>query len=247
MAQNRSGMPRALHYIFLGLIGLVSGPVSAQQPPSPEGAPPAAAPPVATQPSKAAVSMEERLPGDHWIIEIRDEISGTINTATNVVTEVTPKDISLRVDVVRPDHTSSEGLVILDRSWNIIRNNRWQYFPYDGNVGVQTPLTVGKTWAFQFTAVNNTARAAAWKWSGASMVVGQETVTTKAGTFDTFKIETRSSSTNIHDPTHTEELVSQTWYAPVIAHWVKSSRIFRTDNHLQSNSTSELVEFARKQ
>jgi len=191
--------------------------------------------------------MEELLPGDHWTVEIRDEITGTVSTGTNVVTEVTPTNISVRYTVTRSNKTRDEGykgFITFDRSWNAIRSSAWQYFPYDGNTGIETPLAVGKTWAFQFNAVNNQS-GVVWKWSGRSKVVDQETVTTKAGTFETFRIETTSSSSSL--PAQTEEFVAVTWYAPALAHWVKRSGILRNDSRLRSNSTSELVEFGRKQ
>jgi hypothetical protein len=144
-------MSKVFRYAVLGLIGLLPGTALAQQATAREASPAAASSPASVEPSKAAISLEERLPGDHWTIEVRDEITGTVSTQTNVVTEVTPTDISVRFNIVRPDKTTSEGLNIVDRSWNSIRGGPWQYFPYDGNTGVQTPLTVGKTWPFNST------------------------------------------------------------------------------------------------
>lgn len=230
----------------LVLILLVAGSARAEPVTAPAEAQGAPSPPASMPPEMTIVPMAERLSGDHWTVEVRDEISGTVSTQTNVVTEVTPTDMSVRFDLVRPDKTHSEGLNIIDRSWNSIRSGPWQYFPYDGNTGVQTPLAVGKTWVFQFNAVNS-VYGVTWKWSGISKVVGEETVTTKAGTFETFRIETTSSSSNFRDSKRTEELIAQTWYAPVIAHWVKRSWILRNDNHLRSNNTYEIVEFGRKQ
>jgi hypothetical protein len=85
----------------LGLIGWVSyaAAASAQQSSIPEQAP-ASASPVATVPSNAVVPMDERLPGDHWTVEGRDAIAGTVSTTISVVTEVTPTDISVRANVV---------------------------------------------------------------------------------------------------------------------------------------------------
>jgi len=231
--------------VALVLILFVAGNAWAEQATAPVDVQGSASPPAST-PEKTVVPMAERLLGDHWTVEVRDEITGTVNIQTNVVTEVTPTDITVRFDLVRPDKTHSEGLNIADRSWNAIRSGPWQYFPGDGNTGVQTPLAVGKTWAFQFNAVNN-VHGVTWKWSGTSKVVGQETVTTKAGTFDTFRIETTSSSSNFKDSTLTEELIAQTWYAPVIAHWVKRSWILRNNNRLRSNNTYEIAEFGRRQ
>jgi len=235
-------------YAVLGLIGWAccAAAALAQQSSIPQQAPPASASPVASVPSNAAVPMDERLPGDHWTVEGRDAIAGTASTATSVVTDITPTDISVRANFVRADKSSGETFITYDRSWNSIRGGFWQYFPYDGNTGIQTPLTVGKTWSFQFSAVNTQA-GVVWKWSGTSKVVGQETVTTKAGEFETFRIETTSASTNLKDPTRTEPLIGVTWFAPALAHWVKRSWILYNDNRLRSNNTYEVVEFGRRQ
>ena len=86
-----------LRYIALGFVGLLSGAALAQQAPRPEGVPaplPAAA---SAEPPKAAISLEERLPDDHWAFEVRDEITGTVSTQTIVVTEVTPTDVSVLI------------------------------------------------------------------------------------------------------------------------------------------------------
>jgi hypothetical protein len=224
-----------LRYAVLGVIGLVAGSAWAQQPTQ--------APAAAVQPSKAVISMEEPLVGDHWTYDVRDEITGTITaTRTNVVTEVTAKDISTRVDIVgKPE----PGQIVYDRSWNVTASGLWKYSPHDGS-GIQPPLAVGKTWSFQGSEINISG-GFNWSRSGKSKVVGQETVTTKAGTFDTFKIETLLSRKNVKDPTRKGEVTAVTWYAPAIDHWVKRTIVNRVDSHLLVNNTIELIEYGRKQ
>ena len=234
-----------LRCVVLGLVGLAAGAAWAQQAPPPEGTPAASASPASAEPTKADISIEEQLPGDHWTVEVRDEITGTVSTQTSVVTEVTPTDISVRFNVVRPDKTNSEGFGIYDRSWNLINSGPWRYSPNDGT-GIQKPLTTGKTWTFQANDVN-AGGGYIWNRSGRSKVVGQENLTTKAGTFETFKIETTYSRRNVKDPTKKEEVIGQTWYAPAIDHWVKRAVITRVDNHLVVNNTLELTEYGRKQ
>ena len=187
--------------------------------------------------------MEEPLPGDHWTYEVRDEITGTISaTRTNVVTEVTPTEISIRFSI---QGTSNGGFNIYDRSWNLIGNEPWRYSPNDGS-GIRTPLAIGKTWAFQSNDVN-AKNGNIGKRSGTSKVVGQESLTTRAGTFETFKIETSYSVRGVNDPTRKAEVTAQTWYAPAIDHWVKRTFVSRADKHLRVNNTIELVEYGRKQ
>jgi hypothetical protein len=219
-----------LRYVVLGMIGLLAGSAWAQQPP-------------AVQPSEAIVSMEEPMPGDHWTYEVRDEITGTITaTRTNVVTEVTPKDISTRVNTVGK---LDPGQIVYDRSWNVTASGFWKYSPDDGS-GIHLPLTAGKTWNFK-SSETNASNGFIWNRSGKSKIVGPETVTTKAGTFETFKIETSFSRKSVNDPTRKGEVTSVTWYAPAINHWVKRTLVSRADKHLLINNTVELTEYGRKQ
>jgi len=219
-------------YAVLAAFSLVAGNAWAQTAPPPLEAP------------KAVVPMQEPQPGDRWTYEIRDEITGKINgTRENVVTEVTPKNISMRFTI---SATSNEGFDVFDRSWNLISAPNWRYSPYQGSTGIQAPLEVGKSWSFQSNNTNGT-NGAIWKESGTSKVVGRETVTTKAGTFDTFKIETSFSTQNVKDVTRKNEIVYQTWYAPDIDHWVKRISVIKSDGHVRSNNILELVDYGRKQ
>ena len=229
-----------LRYAVLIGVSLVFNGAWAQQT-SPPAAAQEAAP--SAQPDKAVVPMEQPQPGDRWTYEVRDEITGTITaTRENVVTEVTPTEISVRSKRLG---ATEEGLNVYDRSWNLIEAAPWRFSPNDG-MGVRSPLAVGKTWPVQGNNVNNTS-GAIWKRSGTSKVVGQESIRTKAGTFDTFKIETTYVSKNVKDPTRNEEITSQTWYAPAIDHWVKRVFVSRANKHMRINNTIELVDYGRKQ
>ena len=211
-------------------ICLVAGAARAQQP-SPEA-----------QPAKAVVAMEEPHPGDHWTYEIRDDVTGRVRE--NVVTEVTPTTISVRYKKLGANN-AEEGFTVYDRSWNVVEARPWRYSPHDGS-GIQSPLEVGKTWPVRTNNINS-ANGNVWKRSGASKVIGQESVTTKAGTFDTFKIETTFTGTNVNNPTLKNEVTSLTWYAPAIDHWVKRTFVSRANKHLQINNAIELIEYGRKQ
>jgi hypothetical protein len=193
--------------------------------------------------AKPVIAMEEPSPGDFWVYETRDEISGTVSAVrTNMVTEVTPTEISVRFTTQGKD---GGGLNVYDRTWNIRVSGPWKYQPHDGT-GIQSPLKVGTTWKFQSDDVNP-GNGAIWKRSGQSKVVGQETVTTRAGTFDTFKVETVMARHPTNDPTRKWEIIRQTWYAPAINHWVKRTFVARAGGHLQTSETLELVEYGRKQ
>lgn len=222
-----------LRYATVLAICLVASSARAQQ----------ASPSAPVQPSSGVVAMEEPQPGDHWTYEIRDEITGKIgSTRENVVTEVTPKNVSVRYNMVG---TSKEGFDVYDRSWNLVSAPNWRYLPYQGSTGINAPLEIGKSWSFRSNDINS--NGAVWKETGTSKVVGQEALTTKAGTFDTFKIETSLTIQNAKDVTKTNEVEFQTWYAPTIDHYVKRIIVSKVDKHLRRNDTLELVEYGRKQ
>jgi hypothetical protein len=221
---------------------LVATNASAQQPSAPAAAPNAAQPPAA----QAAVPMQEPLPGDHWTYDIRDEITGKITaTREHAVTEVTPTAISIRSRKLGATNNKEDGFAVYDRSWNLVEAAPWRYSPHDGS-GIQSPLAVGKTWPVRTNNINS-ANGAIWRRSGISKVVGEESITTKAGTFDTFKIETTFTGTNVNNPTLKNDVISTTWYAPAIDHWVKRTFVSRANKHLRINDVTELVEYGRKQ
>jgi hypothetical protein len=200
------------------------------------------------QPAEAPVtppppaSMEEPMPGDHWVYEIRDEILGTVrSTRTNAVTEVTPKEISTRATFSPNNNAVS---VIFDRFWNRTSQGDLRYTPNDGT-GIRLPLALGKTWIIKANEVNSKS-GDSWNRSGTSKVVGQESLTTKAGTFDVFKIETSMTTRNANNPGRKSEWVSETWYAPAIDHWVKRTFTSRVDGHLAENVSETLTEYGRK-
>jgi hypothetical protein len=231
-----------LRYAVLGMIGLLASNASAQQAPAPmETVAPASSP--AAAPPNAVVTMEDPLPGDHWTYEIRDEISGAIKvTRNNIVTEVTPTEISTRVDTAGK---ADPGQIVYDRAWNILKSGPWKYSPHDGS-GIQSPLALDRTWNFQSNEIN-AGSGSSWRRSGKSKVAGKESVTTKVGTFEAFIIETSYSVRNANDPTKKVEVTSKTWYAPAIDHWIKRTFVSRRDGRLMVNNTIELVDYGRKQ
>jgi hypothetical protein len=216
----------------------------AQQPSAqPETSPPRSST-GSDQPTRSLIHMEDPQVGDHWIYEVRDEIAGKVTgTRNNIVTEVTPETLSVRFDMVG---TSIGGFNLYDRQWNLKKSGSISYSPNDGTSGFPANLSVGKTWTFQSSMINN-SNGGAWKRSGSSKVVAQETITTKAGTFDAFKIETSFLQRNANNPSGKGETTFLTWYAPAVDHWVKRVTTVKSEGHLRENNTYELVEYGRKQ
>jgi hypothetical protein len=222
----------------LGLT-LTAGSLSAQT--TPKESPPAASAPAVEAPNSPEPMEDVRL-GDHWTYELRDDITGEVkSTITNTVTDVSDSEISTRSALLG---SPNFGYLTFDRSWNLINNGVWRYTPNDGT-GIRAPLAVGKTWSTKSTDLNSTA-GVSWKRSGTTKVVAQESVTTRAGTFDTFKLESSSQIQNANDPTKKFQAVLEIWYAPAIDHWVKRSFVQRSDGRVRERNTIELVEYGRR-
>jgi hypothetical protein len=225
-----------IRWLLMACLGALSTGAAAQQA---GGSGPSAPSPEAPA---AIVAMEQPLQGDHWTYDTRDEITGKIKeTRVFTVTDATPKEIAVRFAVTGTDRS---GTLVFDRAWNVKNADTMKYLPNSG-LGIVEPLKVGAVKDFKVEQIN-TEKGFTWKWSGTSKVSGQEKVTTKAGTFDTFKIDTTYSFYRTTDPGRKSDTVMQTWYAPAIDHWVKRVTISRTDKLLRLNETSELVEYGRK-
>lgn len=230
-------MWRSTVFATVGLLATV-GSLSAQTPaPSPPAAPPAA-----VDTPNAPEPMEDVQTGDHWTYQVRDDITGELkSTVTNTVTDATATEINIRFSLLG---NPQAGYQTFDRTWNLTNSGIWRFSPNDGT-GIRLPLAVGKTWSFKNAALNTKA-GNSLKRSGTAKVLAQESITTSAGTFDTFKIEISLQEENAADSTKKLQVVQQMWYAPAIDHWVKRSMVSRADGQVRDKSTMELVEYGRR-
>jgi hypothetical protein len=180
--------------------------------------------------------------GDRWVYESKDEITGfPKDTFSQVVTEVSPKEIVVNLTF---KGKPASVLIAFDHDWNRLDNPSVRFKPNDGQ-GIRSSLAVGKEWRAEYEA-RATQTGVATKGSVISKVVGQESITTPAGTFDTFKIETRVQSIVASDPSRSTQYENVGWWAPKINHWVRRKFITRLQNRVQSSSSEELTDFSRK-
>jgi len=181
--------------------------------------------------------------GDHWTIDTRDEITGLpTETFIRVVTDVSPSEVVVRV-TTRGKNTS--GIVVYDRNWNRIENSTWKWKPNDG-WGVRFPLAVGKEWRSEVEA-RTTQTGGADKTTISAKVTAQESVTTPAGTFDTFKIETKSREIVANNPSKSTDYEYVSWYAPQVNYWVRQTFLTRVQKRTTKSTSEELVAYGRKQ
>ena len=180
--------------------------------------------------------------GDRWTYETKDELTGEPKgTYVVVVTEMSDKEI---VNTVSFRGKNGSQLVVLDHDLNRLDDSIWKYKPNDAQ-GVRPPLTVGKTWRFQYDA-RNMQNGAVLQTTGVAKVVAKETVTTPAGTFETFKIERHLRQHNTSDQTKNSESDVVTWYAPEINRWVRRTFVTRIEKRVRSSGSEELADFSRK-
>jgi hypothetical protein len=182
------------------------------------------------------------LSGDRWVYELKDEITGDVKlTTTVVVLDVSEAEINTRVSVrgaARPQQ------IVFDKNWNRIDDSVWKYRPTDGT-GIQAPLAVGKEWRFENKAThfqNGTALST----TGQSKVVAEEKITTSAGTFDAFKIETTMRQINSNDQTKAATVTAALWYAPSVNRWVRRTYKLQIEGRLRDSHTEELTDYSRK-
>jgi hypothetical protein len=181
--------------------------------------------------------------GDRWTYETKDEITGEgSGTVVDVVTEVSDKEF----DVRRAKRGGSGGwLIAYDHEWNRLDNSVWKFKPNDGQ-GIRVPLVVGKEWQAEFES-SNMKNGTVLEGAVRTKVAARESITTAAGTFDTFRLETHTSTHVTEDPSKVADNEVVTWYAPQINHWVKRTTTFRVEKRIRSSISEELVDFGRKQ
>jgi hypothetical protein len=181
------------------------------------------------------------LPGDRWVYEVTDEITGDIKqTTTVVVLDVSEKEINTRVSI----RGANPRQIVFDRGWSRIDDSSWKFTPSDGT-GIKMPLQVGRDWRFDSKATSFQS-GTAMSVNGQSKVVGAEKLTTSAGTFDTFKIETTARQINANDQTKSSTLTATLWYAPSVNRWVRKTYKLQVEGRLRESQTEELTDYSRK-
>lgn len=179
--------------------------------------------------------------GDRWVFDRRDELSNLPkDTYTRIVTAVSDKEI-ITDFYVRGN--PAKTVMIFDRGWGLIDNSTAKYKPDNGQ-GVRLPLTIGKSWRSEYDEKGHNT-GANLHGSAISKVTAQESLTTPAGIFDTFKIETQIRAFPPSDPAKLWELQMVRWYAPQANHWVRDTYVVRFDKRTRISTSAELIDFSR--
>ena len=124
-----------------------------------------------------------------------------------------------------------------------IDDGNWKLRP--AGIGIKAPLQVGKEWRSDANAMHLQS-GVAFRASGVAKVVGEERITTPAGTFDTYRVDTMVRLLNTRDQTKSQTWTFVFWYAPSVNRWVKGRRKRATRAVLEIHSIDELTEYSRK-
>ena len=179
--------------------------------------------------------------GDRWSYDVKDDLTGDLRHAvTVVVVDVNDKEITARATIRGKDRPQT---MVFDLDWGRIDDGAWKVQP--SGIGIKKPLQVGKEWRGDANAMHRQS-GVAFRASEVAKVVGEEQVTTPAGTFDTYRIDTTTRLVNTRDQTKSSTWTFVFWYAPAVNRWVKRKTEARYEGRLRDSHVEELTEYSRK-
>ena len=179
--------------------------------------------------------------GDRWSYELKDAATGDLrHSATILVVDVTDKEINTQITLVGRDRPL---MYIYGRDWGRIQDANWKFQPPEG--GFKFPLKVGAEWRAE-TAARHLSKGTGLQGSTADKVLGEEKVTTAAGTFDTYKVQRVLRQTDSNDQTKGSVTTATYWYAPAVNRWVKRTLEVRYEGRVRDSTIEELTAYSRK-
>src|SRR5262249_38001281 len=177
-----------------------------------------------------------------WTYESKDAATGDIrNVFTVVVVEITDKETTTRISFRGKDRPRT---VVFDLQWGIVDDSVVKYRPA-GLLSIRTPLQVGQEWRSE-TNASNMQTGNNFRTSTFTKVAAAEQVTTAAGTFDTYRVETDVTQVNSKDATKGSRAKHVFWYAPAINRWVKKTFEIRVEGRGRDSTADEVTEDSRK-
>lgn len=154
-------------------------------------------------------------PGDKWVYEIIDDITGEKEgTITFVVTEIVGGTMSVQsTRDFNNGHPSGSSLLVFDLNWNLMEDNTWKRSPGSPLSGIKLPIDANSKWETNYRATRKpeiSVKVAAY-----SEVKGIEDLVLPFNrSYDSFKIETNERSAA---PDGTKFSTTGTiWYSPAV-------------------------------
>jgi hypothetical protein len=180
--------------------------------------------------------------GDRWSYEVKDSLTGDLRPAmTVVVADVNDKEITTRIAVRGRERPQT---AIFDPDWGRIDDGAWRLS--SPGIGIKKPLLqVGKEWRSDASGIHLQS-GVTFRANGVAKVVGQEQVTTPAGSFDTYRVDMTVRMINTKDQTRSQTYTFMVWYAPAVNRWVKRTTEWRSEGRVRDSFSEELTEYSRK-
>ena len=180
--------------------------------------------------------------GDRWSYEIKDTLTGDLRPATTVVVgDVTDKEITARVTVRGRERPQT---MVFDPDWGRIDDGAWKLRP--PGIGIKKPLLqIGKQWRSDANGIHMQS-GVTFRAEGVAKVVGQEQITTPAGSFDTYRVDMTVRMINTKDQSRSQTYTFVVWYAPAVNRWVKRTTEWRSEGRVRDSFSEELTEYSRR-
>jgi hypothetical protein len=180
--------------------------------------------------------------GDRWSYEVKDTLTGDLRPGTAVVVgDVNDKEITTRVTLGGRD--GPPQTMVYDLDWGRIDDGAWRLHP--PGIGIKKPLQIGKEWRSDANGVHLQS-GVTFRAEGVAKVVGQERITTQAGSFDTFRVDMTVRMINTRDQTRSQTWTFVVWYAPAVNRWVKKTSEWRGEGRVRDSFSEELTEYSRR-
>jgi hypothetical protein len=196
---------------------------------------------VLLSPSVAEEQRTHAKAGSFWNYAITDEIKQTKWIGESTLTELKGDERVVRFNT---RGISNNTIDVYDQNWNAMEARGWKYEPNLGT-GVPSPLNVGSHSRTDVSASQQQQSG----WSDPSPAIGEatitavETITTKAGKFETYRVESSSKFSSPTAPLTEIEIKNIYWFSPKIDHWVKLQLEQRSGGRLVSKTSQELIEY----
>jgi hypothetical protein len=177
--------------------------------------------------------------GDRWSYDLKDGVTGEVRQSYSYfVFDINDKEIVTRMIIKGPEDRYQT--VVFNLDWGLMDNGVMQSSPSE--LSFKKPLQVGKTWPWE-VHTKNLQDGSVWRTSGTARVADQERITTRAGTFDTFRIEAKGRQVNANDQTKSNAVIQTFWYAPAVNRWVKRTFEGRSEGRVRDAVVEELTAY----
>lgn len=187
-------------------------------------------------------------PGDRWIYETIDDITGeTKSTTVHAVTEIRGKTYSVQ-SAYTPygKNFTNTVLQVFDETWNLVEDPIWTRKPADPATGIRLPLKIGAQWKTHFTSTRRNPDANV-SLDAVTRVVAYEPVMLKFNkNYDAFKLEINEAPTNSGTSSSFVTTKITMWFAPSVNRYVKRIVETRVNDRLQSRNIELLSAYTRR-